>query len=320
MKKILAVAVGNAMDVSVDAKQLDKVRPYIAGLIAGLAEIGPQLGTDYTIDYSQRPHPDVISGEALKEKVKDHDLIYAMSTTVMQAAGHHVTGRHPGTRPVDIPIVFANVSDPGAEDYVQKGLATGFSARRSQTADQSFERFLATVPTLKEVLVLHKKDYDPSDLGLDLVKVCRANKHKNVRVTVLDLNTHSDIKTKLSALPDRNPKDPAHTGMFMLPVDLFFGAAPEIVDLALAKYLPSFFTVTDWVKPSLPSALGGYGVPQKKCGERTADQVNKILWGDRKAARVVEAADHDFEWVVSGAAAEALKIPLAEMSGHPRVI
>jgi ABC-type uncharacterized transport system substrate-binding protein len=324
MKRILALAVGDAMDVSVDEKKLDKVRPYIAGLIEGLAALGRRLGTDFAIDYSQCLHPDVISGQAFKEKEKGHDLIYAMSTTVMQAAGDHVTRKQqaPGARTPDIPIVFANVSDPGAEEYVQKGLATGFSARRSQTADQSFERFLATVPTLKEVIVLHKKDYDPSDLGLDLVKVCRANKHKNVKVTVLELNAHSDIKTKLSALPARNPKEPAQTGIFVLPVDLFFGAAPEIIDLAQQKHLPTFFTVTDWVKPGLPSALAGFGVPQKKCGERTAEQVNQILWGNGKVGtvKVMDAADHDFEWVVSGAAAEALKIPLADMSGHPRVI
>jgi ABC-type uncharacterized transport system substrate-binding protein len=324
MKRILALAVGDAMDVSVDEKNLDRARPYIAGLVGGLAALGRRLGTDFAIDYSQRLHPEVISGQAFKEKEKGHDLIYAMSTTVMQAAGDHVTGRPqaPKSRPADIPIVFANVSDPGVEKYVQSGLATGFSARRSQTADQGFECLLATVPTLKEVLILHKKDYDPSDLGLDLVKVCQANKHRNVKLTVLELNTHADIKTKLSALPARNPKEPAYTGILVLPVDLFFGAAPEIVDLAHAKYLPSFFAVTDWVKSSLPSALGGHGVPQKNCGERTAEQVNKILWGGGTpgTVKVIDAADHDFEWVVSEAAAKALNIPLADMSGHPRVI
>jgi ABC-type uncharacterized transport system substrate-binding protein len=324
MKRILALAVGDKMDVSVEEKHLDKVRPYIVGLVEGLAALGRRLGRDFAIDYSQRLHPEFISGQAFKEKEKGHDLIYAMSTTVMQAAGNHVTGRPhvPGTRTPDIPIVFANVSDPGAEKYVQRGLATGFSARRSQTADHGFECLLATIPTLKEVLVLHKKDYDPSDLGLDLVKVCQVTRHKNVKLTPLELDTHSDIKKKLSALPERDPKEPAQMGIFVLPVDLFFGAAPEIIELAHRKYLPTFFTVTDWVKPDLPSAVGGYGVPQKKCGERTAGQVNQILWGNGKAGavKVMDAADHDFEWVVSGAAAEALKIPLANISGHPRVI
>jgi ABC-type uncharacterized transport system substrate-binding protein len=324
MKRILALAVGDAMDVSVDEKNLDRARPYIAGLVGGLAALGRRLGTDFAIDYSQRLHPEVISGQAFKEKEKGHDLIYAMSTTVMQAAGDHVTGRPqaPKSRPADIPIVFANVSDPGVEKYVQSGLATGFSARRSQTADQGFECLLATVPTLKEVLILHKKDYDPSDLAMDLVKVCQVTKHRNVKVTRFELDTHSDIKKKLSALPERKPKEPARTGIFVLPVDLFFGAAPEIIDLTHRKYIPTFFTVPDWVKPDLPSALGGYGVPQKKCGERTAEQVNQILWGNAKAGavKIMDAADHDFEWVVSGAAAEALRIPLTDISGHPRVI
>jgi ABC-type uncharacterized transport system substrate-binding protein len=308
MKRILAVAVGPEKDVPIRAKSdLDGVRPYIEGLIEGLGRLGRQLGTDFVIDYSQCWNEHVESGDAFKAKEKNHDLIYAMSTTVVRAARAHTT---------EIPIVFSNVSDHGAERFVKKGNATGVSARRSQTAGECFERFLATVPTLKEVCVLHKVGYDPSDRALKLVKASQKKRYKDVKIRTLEVKSHQDIKRQLSALPKRNLKKPAEMGIFVLPVDLFFGTAPMIIDLAQRKNHPTFFTVTDWVKPELPSALGGYGVPQHKCGELTAGHVNQILWEGKIAGNlsVMDAKDDAFEWVVSSAAAKALNIKV------PRVI
>ena len=86
MKKILALAVGNPMDVTISNKtQLDGVRPYIEGLIDALASRGRPLGTDFVIDYVQRRFEDVASGKAFKERLSDHDLIYPMSTRVMRS-------------------------------------------------------------------------------------------------------------------------------------------------------------------------------------------------------------------------------------------
>jgi ABC-type uncharacterized transport system substrate-binding protein len=313
MKTILALAVG---DPSVSQRLVDPkaplygVRPYILGLIKGLQDLGYSLGGDYTIDYRHHWYDDVMSGLAFKD-LGQPDLIYAMSTTVMRKAGDNTKG---------IPIVFANCSDHEAEPYVQKRLATGFSARRSQTAHRCFERFLATVPTLKEVHVLHKTGYDPSDLALTLVVNSKQNNHKNVELKIMQIKNHSEIEEKLSSLDARRP---AEQGILVLPVDVFFGAAPTIIKLGHDRHLPTFFPVTDWVMPKPPSALGGYGIPQKKCGRRSAELVDRILWkgeGLPNLPPVIDGADHDFEWVVSSCAAEALKISLADIGAHPRII
>lgn len=308
MKRILALAVGPEKDVLIRSKSdLVGVRPYIAGLIDGLASLNRHLGTDYDIDYRERLYEHLESGSAFKAKEKNHDLIYAMSTTVVRAARNITT---------EIPIVFSNVSDHGAERFVKKGNATGVSARRSQTADECFERFLATVPTLTEVHVMHKGGYDPSDAALKLVMAAQKKRHKNVKIKILEASSQQDIKKKLSALPKRDLKKPAQVGILVLPVDLFFGEALLIIDLAHRKNLPTFFTVTDWVKPKLPSALGGYGVPQYKCGELTAGHVDQILWHDviPGTLKVMDAPDRAFEWAVSSEAAKTLNIKV------PRVI
>jgi hypothetical protein len=111
--------------------------------------------------------------------------------------------------------------------------------------------------------------------------------------------------------------------MLVLPVDVFFGSAPTIIDLAQGRNLPVFFPVTDWVAPRLPSALGGYGIPQEKCGFRAAGLVAQILWGGKGLGNLpppIDGADTDFEWVVSRAAAEASNVPLDEIGAHPRII
>jgi ABC-type uncharacterized transport system substrate-binding protein len=309
MKRILALAVGAPMNVTISNKtQLDGVRPYIEGLIDALAGRGRPLGTDFVVDYSQAWYEDVVSGKAIKEKLSNHDLIYAMSTTVIRAAGKYAAE--------NIPIVFPNVSDPTQEKYVSAGRATGFSAKRTQTADRCFECFFATVPTLKEVIILHKDDHDPSDHAKELVMSAAAK--RGLTPTLVTIVSHQDLKDKLGKMPARDRGRPASVGIQVLPVDLFFGTAPDIIKwVQKDKLLPAFFSVSDWVKPPY-SALGGFGVSQYKCGERTALPVDRILWGSliAKDLKVVDAIDDDFEWVVSRVAADALNIPLGGISGH----
>jgi ABC-type uncharacterized transport system substrate-binding protein len=314
MKRILALAVGDpkASQTIGQNPDLSGVRPYISGLISGLARLGHKLGADFEIDYVQSWYEDVESGHVFKEKLKNHDLIYAMSTTVMRAAGKNT----------NIDIVFPNCSEHAVEQFVQDKRATGYSAQRAQTAGDCFEFFFQTVPTLKKVFILHKDDNDPSDHAKDLVT--KAAKNKGATPTVLTINSHLDLQQKLSSMPERDLRKPADIGIHVLPVDLFFGTTPEIIQLVqVRKNLPAFFPVTDWVQPTLPSALGGYGVPQYKCGQRTATHVDQILWRGQTGQNlptVTDAISSDFECLVSSAAAEALNIPVAGIGGHPRVI
>jgi ABC-type uncharacterized transport system substrate-binding protein len=310
MKRILAVAVGPERNRLLNAKGgLGDVRPYIAGLVDGLANRGHHLGTDFEIDYREREHSVLETGSGAANAFKaelqtPHDLIFAMSTTVVRAASG-VTN--------SIQIVSPAVSDHKAEGFHRAKNITGVSPRRSQTAGECFERFLATVPTLKEVRVLHRPHYGPGERALKLVKA--AAKKRRVIIKRIDVNSHQELKRKLSALPKRNLKKPAELGILVLPVDLFFSAAPTIIEVAQGqKNLPTFFPVTDWVRPGLPSALGGYGVAQHKCGELTAEHIAQVLWGSAGSPKVKDAHDDTFEWVVSSAAAKALKIPF------PRVI
>ena len=76
-----------------------------------------------------------------------------------------------------------------------------------------------------------------------------------------------------------------------------------------------FYPVPDLVNSKLPSALGAYGVSQRKCGELVAEQIEQIVWQhvSPKSLKVKEAHDDHFEWVVSGDTAKALNIKVARV-------
>jgi ABC-type uncharacterized transport system substrate-binding protein len=303
VKKIVAVAIGPRRDSPIGAAGAAvNVRPYVAGLIKGLTERGHHLGPDYEIDYKERPHSELSNGHGSDVFGGDghaaYDIIFAMSTNVVRAAKEagHAT-----------PIVGV-VSDHRAEGFSRTRTITGISARRSHTAGQCFEYFLATVPTLKKVRVLHKPKYGPSERSLKLVKA--AAKKRGVAVEVLSVQTREDIEKKLKAMAKRDLKKPAEAGVLVLPVDVALGAAQLIIDLAQGqKNVPAFFPVTDFVKNG---ALGGYGVPQHTCGLLMADYVARILWqsAQPQSLKVTEAGSGDFEWAVSRAAADALNVRL----------
>jgi ABC-type uncharacterized transport system substrate-binding protein len=303
-KTILALAVGDPKSSQLidHPNKLPGVRPYISGLIDGLAESGSRLGTDFVIDYRQNWLDYIVRGKAFTELPPDPALIYAMSTKVMRAAGDYTDG---------IPIVFPNCSEHGDEAYIQEGRATGFSAQRTQSAGECFNRFFMSVPSLNRVFIPHIDEHDICENALQLVM--DAATKKAVEPLPILVKSHADLLDKLSGLPRRAPGTPATIGVHVLPVDLFFGATPEIIKwVQQEKNLPAFFPVTDWVTEAYGGAFGGYGVAQYTCGERTAAHVQQILSGSGPDAdqllSVTEAAGTDFDWAVSRAAATALEI------------
>ncbi len=306
-KRILAIAVGPQQDNLIGVNGApNTVRPYIHGLIEGLGARGRQLGTDYEIDYKERSQIDLATkgSELFVGGDEPHDIIFAMSTNVVRAARNS-----DATKPI-----VGVVSAPRDENFSRARNFTGISARRSQTAGECFEYFLATVPTLKRVRVLHKPGYGPSDRSLKLVRATA--KKRGVTVQALAINNRGDIEKKLKAMPKRDLNKTADVGVQVLPVDVLLGASQLIIDLAQReKNLPTFHPITDFVTSDPSSALGGYGVPQHTCGMLMADYVDQILWhsAEPRSLKFTDAGADDFKWVISRAAAEVLNIRLPEV-------
>jgi ABC-type uncharacterized transport system substrate-binding protein len=310
VKRILAMAVGPQKNVLFRSRNgLSEVRPYIEGLIAGLAKHNREIGRDFEIDYRERDVETLTGKQGVGDAFKPgdgskNDVIFSMSTTVARAAQGIAK---------DTPIV-AIVSDLKAEGLSRASNIAAFSGRRSQSAADCLERFLGTVPTLKRVRVLHRPGYGPSERALKLVRAVA--KKRGIAVAPVAVKSRAELEAKLGAMPKRDVVKPADIGVLVSPVDLFFSSAEAIIKLTQdAKKIPTFFFVPDWVKTKGPSALGAYGVSQRKCGEHMAELVEKILWqgAKPKSLKYTEAGDDAFEWVVNADVAKALNIKIARV-------
>jgi ABC-type uncharacterized transport system substrate-binding protein len=308
---IIAVAVGtpdNDHPIT-DPNNLGEVRPYIPGLVKGLEEKGFTLGSGYNILYRERPVNQLDDPDTFKADGAVKPIIFCMSTSVVGAAKTY-------TEASDKPVV-AVVSDPKREQVYRRTNICGISARRSQTARECFEDFLATVPTLEQVYVLHKPNYNPSDDALKRIE--KAAREAGVTITKSPVTDSGDIDTEAAKWTPRTKTQPATRGVLILPVDVLLGNALKIIRLAQAKFLPTFFPITDWVKPTStstnPSALGGYGASQYRCGQLMAERVAHI-WTNWGTANQIPNPRWKFvstiEWVTSPAAATYLGITLPD--------
>jgi hypothetical protein len=295
--KILAVAIGHPQNnqefKSLNDPKLDTVRPYVKGLIYGLSivkrkEIGD--ANDYTVDYREVEDATAFFNNLTPKP----SLVFCMSRTVVEAA----SAKFPEA--AGVPIVGI-VSSPG--DFNNNRNVFGISAQRSQKGRQYYDKFLDTVPHLKtpgqKIYVLNKKDYPPTEKAFAALP-----------------NSPDIVEIKVSSLTEIEAEIPKMTpgGLLILPADLFFGNAARIIELARSQKLPDFWPVTDWVKPTLPSALGGYGVPQLMCGELLADKIADY-WDHSWPNQRFDVVDDAEVWMASIAAAIQLDVAIAMPRG-----
>jgi hypothetical protein len=245
------------------ADDLDKVRPYIKGLIQWLKdpttnndlealpntfELGDGTGPGYTIDYREIgikqlnvANPDVFSSTNLA----DIDCVVCMSTFVGEKATDATTK----------PIVVIT-SDPSNDKFGDN--VCGVCAIRPHLIGIGLRKF-RKFPNVNKVYGLHRDKYKPSKHAKkDIGKAIK------VWVSVDDSDTDASILTKIGAL------DKTKAGLLVLPADRFFGLADDIVTAAAP--MPTYWTTTDWPTGS----KGGFGFAQAKCGQYMAQRVASI--------------------------------------------
>lgn len=303
---ILAIAIGEVeLTVSITASPPPSyVRPYINGLIAGLSDNGKMIGKHYTIDYRECPVAR-LENYALNNLAAT-EVVFCMSQRVMK---HVFEFMHPHPLPVPPPVtrpIVGVISDYSS--YAKKPEVYGYSAKRFQTALASYNAFLATVPSLQSVYVLHDPTHDPSNSAIAQLPIDPATYSIDV----------SDRTKTIPYLMTAAWKDvSAYAGILVLPIDRCFGAADAINGWGISNQVPIFWPVTDRVysvtTPGQPSAFGGYGVSQEHCGEVMGGQVASILSGVKPPIQFVDAvtfspastSNTDITWAASRAAASA---------------
>jgi ABC-type uncharacterized transport system substrate-binding protein len=250
------------------------------------------IGADYVIEYRQRPNLDQATFAGPADRV-----IFCMSTTVVHAASKLAPG---------IPTVGI-VSDPAEEQLENVANICGISGQRFQKAGDCITYFHQAVPTLRTLHVLHKDGYRPSQHAHDNAR--EVADALGLYWDVHHITSTADIVAALKTLPLRKRADPATVGIFVLPVDVNFAAAPQIIEAQNEKNNPAWFPTPDWVSQG---AFGGHGAGQGTCGNYMADAV-AYIWEHNNAIPNPAWAlvnDDDFDWFVSRDAANNLNIPV----------
>lgn len=302
-RTIVAVAIGEPGNSQVirSTPAPAGIRPYIQGVIDGLSAKNFNIGDakHYVIDYREFAQDQLNSPDNFKRSdttLPKNYLILAMSTTVVWAAARYETDR---------PIV-AIVSD-----YKGMGIKAsnvcGISGQRSQFGKEYYRRFNATIksPQLTKIYVLVKEGYPPAlDTLRDIESI-----NPSIDPTVVNVPTAGAIQETIGGLKEGSG------GLLVLPADWFFALAqPTKIPLwARQKKLPDFWPVTDWLNNSKSSALAGYGVSQKKCGELLGGRIAEI-WSNNdnipSGNKFPAVKTQDCNWQASAAAAADLGITL----------
>ncbi len=316
MQTIVAVAIGEGfltfpIRSNSDLKDAGsrKVRRYLHGLVSGLNRRGYRFGTGaanpkhFVIDFRLVDASNLGSPGTFKDASGNNpQVIFGMSTAVVKAAGVQLPG---------VPIVGV-VSDPAGEG-LNADPYCGISAQRIQTAGDCFNNFRLPVPSLNKIYVLGNSASSVSNSAL--AKVDAAAKAASFAIASVDVTSFTSFEQTLKNQlpPPRDVTDPCLNGLLVLPVDMFLSKATDIIRIAQKnRGMPAFLPVPDWVKGTKSSALGAYGVSQKRCGVLMAKQVASVFNGTipQDANRWLPAAEDDFDFATSQPAATALNITL----------
>ena len=297
MQTILAIAIGNPVNsrTITNPTQLHGARPYVQGLYNYLSQQTTfKLGTDYSIDYQE-------CWEGQEAFTGTPDIIFCMSTpVVIKAKAFSST----------IPIVGI-FSDPAGEHFNQSTNICGVIGKRIQKARKLYDCFVATIPNLTQVYILHRENNTASTQSLHGIQTGGG---LPVPITVLPV-------TSQAAPPGTDPsqvigtlitKLPTSAGLLVLPVDVFFGVADFIFH---NSSLPVAWPTPDWCPP----AVCANGAAQELCGQLMGAQVAYILAHPKQipqgAARFVDVPEADIKCVASQSAAKVLKIELRKHHG-----
>jgi ABC-type uncharacterized transport system substrate-binding protein len=316
MKRIVAVAVGVPGTYQIDKREdlsdtgTKKVRRYLHGLVSGLNRRGYKLGSDVIIDFHLANETGLTDPATFQDRnAENPDVIFCMSTKVVNATR---------TLGLMVPIVGI-VSDPVMDGFNIDPYC-GVSAQRTQTAGDCFNNFRRAVPDLQRIYILGDNTNPVSQRArADITLKAGGFPITDINVTAANLANISQTLTNNLPFRDITVANPAActNGLLVLPLDMFLGRANRIIDVVQdGQHLAAFFPVPDFVRGNDKSAIGAYGVPQKRCGVLMAEQVHYIFSHNgqlpQNQDRWLFVKEYDFELSTSAPAADKYKIKLGE--------
>jgi len=281
--------------------------PGVNAFRQGLRDLGYVEGKNLVIEYRfAEDKPDrlpTLVAELVGLKV---DLIFAPSTNAALAAK---------SASQTIPIVFASVADPLANELVASlarpgGNLTGPSQMSAELSGKRLELIKEVVPRLSRVAVL--RDHSPQS-EVALKETQSAAQALRVQLKVFEVRSPNDFEGVFLSMPKERPG-----ALVVISSPVLLNNRGQIIALVTKQRLPAVYTLKEYVDAG---GLMSYGVSLPALFRRAATYVDKILKGAKPADLPVEQPTK-FEFVINLKTAKqiGLTIPPNVLARADRVI
>ena len=271
------------------------VSSRVEALRAGLRDLGWIEGKNLLFEFRWADNVDQLPGLAADLVRMKVDVIFATSSTLVEAARQATK---------TIPIVFATHADPIGSGHVASlprpgGNITGLSELTTEIDAKALEILKEVVPQSTQIGVLWNPTTPSQVPGLQSVKA--AGERLGIALSIVSTATADDFDVAFASMARENVG-----GVFIMPAPVTVSFRARLAELALKRRLPTIFGTKENV---VAGGLMSYGVDRNDLTRRAALYIDKILKGVKPADLPVEQPTR-FEFVVNLKTARALGVEI----------
>ena len=271
----LAQPAARAYRIGVLNEALAANHPAVAGLKAGLRELGLAEGRDVTFE--------IRFTEGDRAATRDGAIAYAKAGVDLIFTSNEEATRQAMAATTKIPIVFTLVGDPVAAGIVKsagaaQGNVTGVTSLTPELAAKRLELLRTLAPGAKKVWAIYEADDRISAAAV--ANAATAAAQLDLRVLARPVETREDLARALKEIRPGDAVLAPDRGRLDIP-----GA---LLDLSLASRIPAVFPASFYVGYG---GLASYGADYYAEGFQAARLVARILRGARPQELPVEGAD-----------------------------
>jgi putative tryptophan/tyrosine transport system substrate-binding protein len=254
-----------------------EAKAYLSGFTQGLAELGWTNSRNLYMDVRWA------AGNVDRMRMSAKELLDLQPDVILAHGTPATAAFQRETR--TIPIVFASVSDPVGEGFVESlsrpgGNITGFISQEATMAGKWLELLTEIAPGVKRVAAMFNPDTAPSG-GLYVLPVFQAAA-RSFKVAPIEAPIHSvaEIETVLTSL-GREPGG----GLVVMPDTFVESHRAHIILLAARNNVPTVYPDSVWARDG---GLLSYGPDRADIFRRSAAYVDRILRGAKPAELPVQ--------------------------------
>jgi len=254
-----------------------ETRDRMEALREGLEKLGWTPGRNIEMDYR--------FGGGDGERLRAHaaELVRLKPDVLMASASTALAALQQATH--DIPIVFAQVTDPVGGGIVASlarpgGNITGFTQHEYSLGVKWLELLKELAPRVKRVAVIYDAD-NPAAAGY-LATITSSAATFQVQLTSFAVRDTAEIERAITATATD-----ADGGVIVLPGSAPSARRDRIIARAAQHRLPAVFAFRYWV---VSGGLASYGIDNIDLYRRAASYIDRILKGEKAAELPVQHA------------------------------